>query len=203
MHYAINTILKNEGGADGVRLAAEFDYYANDPNAILSIKASLGSSSWMETRGSYITIGKDVVTRYDRKEIALLGHELEHVYQGSLLAWSIQGEVLAYQTEYRIRDAMGVAQSSNTQAAMDGDGRGYPYDPYNLNDLIDARSGFLNQHPYNQPIEPTLPWNQQIGYWTIEELCNVASTATTISEFFIQGVENGLNLFNQAQQIFE
>lgn len=37
-----------------------------------------------------IHIGEDVITRMKQGEIAVLGHELEHVSQGILQAWSIQ-----------------------------------------------------------------------------------------------------------------
>ena len=113
-----------------------------------------------------IHIGKDVITRMKQGEIAVLGHELEHVSQGILQAWSIQGEVMAYQVEYSIRDAMGIGQSRNTQASMEEAPSVQPkrvYDPYSLSDLLHARNeGFLNTKTYNRPWEPTLPWHIEI-----------------------------------------
>jgi len=108
----------------------------------------------------------NVVKSFDRSDIALLGHELEHVSQGTFQAWSIQGEVLAYQVEYRIREAMGIAQPSNTNGAMGnwGEINRKPYDAQSYKDLIEARYGFLNDEgePYNAWLEPNLPWGQQI-----------------------------------------
>ncbi|MCP5099662.1 MAG: RHS repeat-associated core domain-containing protein [Chloroflexi bacterium] len=194
--------LRANGGADGVRLAELFDEWHNSRSKHIQIMAGGDNDRSMFVRdtglGATITVGKGVINAITGSTSALFGHELEHVSQGVHQAWSIQGELLAYQTEYRIRDAAGIAQSSRTSAAMSGDGRGSAYDPNNINDLLDARSGFLNTAPYNTPLEPTLPWGKQITYTTVQTLntgLNRAVTgATAISDFMAQGVENGASL---------
>lgn len=68
----------------------------------------------------------------------------------------------------------------------------------NINDLQAARNGFLNTSPYDTPLEPTLPWGKQIIYSTVQTLnsgLNRAVTgATPVSDFMVQGVENGASL---------
>lgn len=49
---------------------------------------------------------------------------------------------------------MGIGQSTNSDPSIQ-------YDPSNLSDLAEARKGFLNQDPYNTPLEPTLPWGEE------------------------------------------
>ncbi|HFE65882.1 MAG TPA: hypothetical protein ENJ93_01355 [Chloroflexi bacterium] len=107
---------------------------------------------------------------------------------------------MAYKTEYKIRDAMGIGQSSRTRAVMSGDGRGSPYDPYNFDDLKNSRSGFLNTEPYNTIFEPTLPWDQQAHYQTIRGLNRASIGATAIANFMRQGVENGISLITNAAE---
>jgi RHS repeat-associated protein len=166
-------ILQADGGAEGIRLAKFFWSWANDPEKLLLIHAYEASSGSMFTRHfnkdmAGIWMGREVVKTLKKSQIALFGHELEHVSQGQSQAWSIQGEILAYQVEYRIRDAMfGVGQTINTRAAQSGDKRGYPYDANNYQDLLNARhGGFLDYDPYNQLLEPTLPWDQQLSHYT-------------------------------------
>ncbi|HFE65881.1 MAG TPA: RHS repeat-associated core domain-containing protein [Chloroflexi bacterium] len=84
-------ILKNSGGIDGTRLAQLYESWANDPNKMLLIYAYGDNRSNMFTRFHSsdevaIYMGWEVTTTYRRNEIALLGHELEHVDQGTLQA---------------------------------------------------------------------------------------------------------------------
>jgi hypothetical protein len=171
------TILGLEGGVDGARLALLFWQWFHDPDKLLSIFAYSLDSSWMSTvqlraNTANISIGKDVTAGFNRSHIALLGHELEHVSQGTWQAWSIQGEVLAYQVEYGIRAAMGEImgqdiQTPNTRGAMGllNPPRS-PYDAHSYSDLEQARSGFLGDpwEPYNAWYEPNLPWAQEIDH---------------------------------------
>ncbi len=165
-------ILGLEGGLDGGRLAELFWQWFNDPGKMLRINAYyvLGSSMYTrqfsaDTAGIFIDM--NVVSGFVRGNIALLGHELEHVSQGTWQAWSIQGEVLAYQVEYGIREAMAAGQTPNTEGAMGELSSVRP--PYNANsypDLAEARSGFLGDQgePYNVWYEPNLPWRREITY---------------------------------------
>ena len=165
-------ILGLEGGLDGARLAEFFWQWFNDPGKMLNIKAYYVQAGMMRTRQftadtASIFIDMNVVSGFDRGNIALLGHELEHVSQGTWQAWSIQGEVLAYQVEYGIREAMAAGQTPNTEGAMGELGSVRP--PYNANsypDLAEARSGFLGdqREPYNVWYEPNLPWRREITY---------------------------------------
>jgi RHS repeat-associated protein len=168
-------ILGLEGGLDGARLAELFWQWFNDPGKMLNIKAYYVQPDWMYTRQltvdtASIFIDMNVVTGLDRGDIALVGHELEHVSQGTWQAWSIQGEVLAYQVKYRIREAMGAVlgqdiQTPNTRGAMGQlDPPRSPFDSGSYSDLQEARSGFLGPgKPYNVWIEPNLPWGQELG----------------------------------------
>lgn len=133
-----------------------------------------------------ITVGKDVINSNNDSTSALFGHELEHIDQGTFLAWSIQGEVMAYQTEYRIRDAAGIGQSSNTRDSMDNNGT--PFDPNNYQDLVDARGGFL-QPGYDLWYEPTLPW----GPNTVHGLSEGINTMTGV---YSQAVQGAFSLFD-------
>jgi RHS repeat-associated protein len=175
-------ILGWEGGLDGARLALLFWQWSNAPDKLLSIYAYNQNSSFMVTRQpgadiANIYVGKEVVVGYERGDIALLGHELEHVSQGTWQAWSIQGEVLAYQVEYRIREAMGAVlgqdiQTPNTRGAMGQlNPLRSPFDAQSYSDLQEARSGFLGPgKPYNVWYEPNLPWAEEINYqaWQAE-----------------------------------
>jgi RHS repeat-associated protein len=164
------TILGLEGGLDGAELSILFWQWFNDPDKLLSIYAYNLNSSFMFTRQLHadtanIYVGKDVVAGFEPGDIALLGHELEHVSQGTWQAWSIQGEVLAYQVEFRIREAMNIGQTLNTIGAMGQlDPVRPPYDARSYPDLEEARSGFLGDSgdPYNVWYEPNLPWGQEI-----------------------------------------
>ncbi|MBX7253355.1 MAG: RHS repeat-associated core domain-containing protein [Candidatus Promineofilum sp.] len=167
------TILGWEGGLDGARLALLFWEWSNDPDKLISVYAYSLEGSFMITRQpraaiANIYIGKDVVAGLELGDIALLGHELEHVSQGTWQAWSIQGEVLAYQVEFRIREAMNTPQTSNTNGAMGrlGTITREPYDAQSYKDLVEARSGFLGgeNEPYDVWYEPNLPWPQEVGY---------------------------------------
>ena len=158
-------ILGLEGGLDGTRLAEFFWQWFNDPGKMLNIKAYYVQAGMMRTRQftadtASIFIDMNVVSGLDRGNIALLGHELEHVSQGTWQAWSIQGEVLAYQVEYGIREAMGIPQSSNTDGAMGKMDKPVrePYDAQSYMDLVNARSGFLGGEgePYDVWYEPNL-----------------------------------------------
>jgi len=147
--------------------------WSNDPDKLISVYAYSLEGSFMITRQpraaiANIYIGKDVVAGLELGDIALLGHELEHVSQGTWQAWSIQGEVLAYQVEFRIREAMNTPQTSNTNGAMGrlGTITREPYDAQSYKDLVEARSGFLGgeNEPYDVWYEPNLPWPQEVGY---------------------------------------
>lgn len=176
-------ILGLEGGLDGTRLAEFFWQWFNDPGKMLNIKAYYVQAGMMRTRQftadtASIFIDMNVVSDFDRGNIALLGHELEHVSQGTWQAWSIQGEVLAYQVEYGIREAMGGIlgqdiQTPNTRGAMGQ--LNPPRSPFNAqsySDLEQARTGFLGdpREPYNVWYEPNLPWAKEIDYqvWQAE-----------------------------------
>jgi hypothetical protein len=200
MYDAIE-ILRAEGGDDGARLAALFDQWANDPTVLLAIyaigesnsRASItmapASDDWLAD----IKIGKDVISRQNRKEIALLGHELEHLSQGAWLAWSIQGEVLAYQVEYAIRESMGVGQHNKTTGALTGGDAGGPLDPYNYYDLLEARRTFLDTPRYNQPWEPNVPWNN-LSFHGANALNRASASATAVYDFMARGVQNAGSL---------
>lgn len=165
--------LQFDGGADGGRLAALYWSWKNNPNKLLLVFAYDNNPNIMSTHHFNIDMvaihmGWEVVTRSRPNEIALFGHELEHIWQGQAQAWSIQGEIMAYQTEYRLRASIpGATQSPNTDAAMLGDGRSgnRPYDPYDRNDLLIARHhGFLDTRTYNRWYEPNWPWGREIPY---------------------------------------
>ena len=170
-------ILGLEGGPEGARLALLFWQWLNDPGKLLSIYAFKADRTSMFTRQyesdrATINIGRGVITEHLRGDIALLGHELEHVSQGTWQAWSIQGEVLAYQVEYRIREAMGGIlgqdiQTPNTRGAMGQlDPPRSPFDAQSYSDLEQARSGFLGDpwDGYNVWYEPNLPWAKEVDY---------------------------------------
>lgn len=81
-------ILGWEGGLDGARLALLFWQWANDPDKLISIYAYSLEGSFMITRQpraaiANIYVGKDVVAGLKLGDIALLGHKLEHVSQGT------------------------------------------------------------------------------------------------------------------------
>jgi len=164
-------ILGLEGGPEGRRLAILFWQWFNDPSKMLRIEAFYDSPKKMSTwqpPGNTATISMDmnVVKAFDLSDIALLGHELEHVSQGTFQAWSIQGEILAYQVEYQIREEMGVGQSDYTRGAM-GHGVREPYDANYYPDLQAARDdpAFLGMSDvYDVFYEPNLPWGLEIKY---------------------------------------
>lgn len=167
-------ILGSTGGVDGARLAELFWQWFNDRSKMLYIEAFYISGSSMYTRQfsadtATILIDMNVVSGFDPGDIALLGHELEHVSQGTWQAWSIQGEVLAYQVEYRIRASMGQEQTVYTNGAMGilEDHTRAPYDANSYEDLLEARTGFLSDPrgnvQYDIWLEPNLPWGPQIG----------------------------------------
>ena len=167
-------ILGLEGGLEGARLAEFFWQWFNDPGKMLRINAFYVSGLSMFTRQlsadtATISIDMNAVLDFEPNVIALLGHELEHVSQGTWQAWSIHGEVLAYQVEFRIREAMGINQSPLTNGAMgrfEGHSRA-PYDANSYADLLEARKGFLSDPrvgvKYDTLLEPNLPWGQEIG----------------------------------------
>ena len=168
-------ILGLEGGLDGARLAEFFWQWFNDPGKMLNIKAYYVQAGMMRTRQftadtASIFIDMNVVSGFERGNIALLGHELEHVSQGTWQAWSIQGEVLAYQVEFGIRKAMGVRQSSYTNGAMGifEDHTRASYDASSYHELLEARTGFLDPQgglvDYNVWYEPNLPWAQETDH---------------------------------------